>query len=374
MKNEGARLKNSSLFILLCSLALLVGLGCSALRLPHRISTGWGTPADSPIAGLPDPGQPGPYAVGVTRWTFTRPSTTTGQPRVLNALIWYPASAAATASPPADPRLGAPLDAEPDRRGQPYPVVVFSHGSGGSPLGYTYFATHLASHGFVMVAPPHPGNTSADCPSPCLASVPAARPSILDSALNRPDDVVFALEQAASLSASGDPILAGLLDGDRSGVAGHSFGAWTTLQVVARDHRFRAGLAMATALGPATAQAVSNIQAPVMLMAGALDDLVPLPSIEALYATFGANGPEHWLVALPRGGHLAFSNQCPPNRAGCGPNDLPQERAHALINRWTAAFLLRHVAGDERYAALLDPAPAEGDPEVQVSAAALTRP
>src|SRR6266540_4628384 len=75
MKNEGARLKNSSLFILLCSLALLVGLGCSALRLPHRISTGWGTPADSPIAGLPDPGQPGPYAVGVTRWTFTRPST-----------------------------------------------------------------------------------------------------------------------------------------------------------------------------------------------------------------------------------------------------------------------------------------------------------
>ncbi len=195
MKNEGARLKNSSLFILLCSLALLVGLGCSALRLPHRISTGWGTPADSPIAGLPDPGQPGPYAVGVTRWTFTRPSTTTGQPRVLNALIWYPASAAATASPPADPRLGAPLDAEPDRRGQPYPVVVFSHGSGGSPLGYTYFATHLASHGFVMVAPPHPGNTSADCPSPCLASVPAARPSILDSAPNRPDDVVFALEQ-----------------------------------------------------------------------------------------------------------------------------------------------------------------------------------
>jgi len=45
-----------------------------------------------------------------------------------------------------------------------------------------------------------------------------------------------------------------------------------------------------------------------------------------------------------------------------------------LINRWTAAFLLRHVAGDERYAALLDPALAEADPEVQVSAAALTRP
>ena len=39
-----------------------------------------------------DPSGPGPYAVGTAQRTFTKPSETTGAPRVLDTLIWFPAA------------------------------------------------------------------------------------------------------------------------------------------------------------------------------------------------------------------------------------------------------------------------------------------
>jgi len=42
-------------------------------------------------AAAPDPSRHGPYAVGFTRRTYTKPSETTGQPRALDTYIWYPA-------------------------------------------------------------------------------------------------------------------------------------------------------------------------------------------------------------------------------------------------------------------------------------------
>ena len=71
-------------------------------------------------------------------------------------------------------------------------------------------------------------------------------------------------------------------------------------------------------------------------------------------------------MTMPRAGHVAFVNACSPQRAGCSANDLPQDQAHALINRWVTAFLLRHVAGDDRYASFLDPGLA-ADPDLQIT-------
>ena len=72
----------------------------------------------------PDPSGHGPYAVGFTRRTYTKPSETTGQPRALDTYIWYPA-VAGTGSPD-----GAILrNAQVARRRSP--LVLFSHGSCG---------------------------------------------------------------------------------------------------------------------------------------------------------------------------------------------------------------------------------------------------
>src|SRR5690606_947506 len=38
------------------------------------------------------------------------------------------------------------------------PVVVFSHGLGGSREGYRYIAEHLCSHGYIVILPSHAGS------------------------------------------------------------------------------------------------------------------------------------------------------------------------------------------------------------------------
>src|SRR5262249_46511497 len=42
--------------------------------------------------------------------------------------------------------------------GGPHPVIVFSHGLGGSRNNYGYFCNHLASHGYIVIAPTHAGS------------------------------------------------------------------------------------------------------------------------------------------------------------------------------------------------------------------------
>ena len=53
-------------------------------------------------------------------------------------------------------------DAPPAADTAPFPLIVFSHGSGGTRFQSIYLMEHLASHGFVVMAVDHPGNTIID--------------------------------------------------------------------------------------------------------------------------------------------------------------------------------------------------------------------
>src|SRR5262249_52764512 len=107
--------------------------------------------APAPARALPDPTKPGPFAVGVTNLTFTKPSVTTGAPRPLDTVVWYPAvPGSGTATP-----LGR-RDATVLRRRSP--LLLFSHGLCGFPEQSVFLTAALASWGFVVAAPPHPGN------------------------------------------------------------------------------------------------------------------------------------------------------------------------------------------------------------------------
>lgn len=323
-----------------------------------------GGTAPTPLA---DPGNRGPYLVGAARRSFTRLSSTTGQPQPLDVVVWYPATLGKPA-PAVDDLLAAPVDPEPDRSGAPYPLVFFSHGTGAVPWTATYLTTHLVSHGFVVIAPAHYGSSiAAGCPVPCSVTNPAARPLIVDSITNRPEELIFLLEQAGS----GDPRFDGLIDAASAGLVGHSFGGHTALHAAAKDQRFRAVVAFAPWADPPgpprLVEAIPRLTSPTMLMSGKMDDLVPHGQTKALLERFGTSAPERWLLSMPRAGHFAFINVCPGGRFGCGTTGLPQDRAHTLINRWATAFLRRHVAGDERYATFLDPALAANDPDLEIT-------
>jgi predicted dienelactone hydrolase len=169
---------------------------------------------------------PGPHSVG------TRELTLDGA-RPLSITAWYPALNPDGAPAGTTYRLGllglpgaALAEAAPDLSAGPYPLVVFSHGWGLSRLLYTDLLEHLASHGFVVLAVEHSGNSILDAllgTEAMVAETPA------QFAL-RPGDLLRVIEAAEYLGAPDGP-LAGMIDPERVAVMGHSFGGYTALSV-----------------------------------------------------------------------------------------------------------------------------------------------
>lgn len=274
----------------------------------------------------PDPAKPGPYPVGVRTYVLEDPSQVgpSGAPRRLEFEVWYPAAESARGQPGASydirelfteeqrslpgaaklPILetSAVRDA-PARGGEgPFPLVVFSHGHGAVRWQSTFYTVNLASHGYVVAAPDHVGDTLRD----------TAR-NALDATLvafeYRPRDVSFLLDLFESLPAN--HALSGLVDASRVGVTGHSFGALTSLRVAAQDPRVRAIVPQA----PASADIALvgfptgfRLGIPAMIQAAHGDRTLP----------WGENVPSTWdrlsapraLLDITRGGHFTFSDLC----------------------------------------------------------------
>lgn len=104
------------------------------------------------------------------------------------------------------------------------PLVVISHGNGGSDLSHHDLATYLASHGFVVATLEHPGDNFHDTHGVGHASVLVGRP----------------IQVKATISTLlADPHWKGLIDAHRIGVAGFSAGGYTSLLAVGAVPRFQ---------------------------------------------------------------------------------------------------------------------------------------
>ena len=340
---------------LLLSLALLPACGGGRDTADTK-----STPAPAVVS---DPSAPGPYPVGVTEITFERSSSTTGEPRFLKTTVWYPAADSAKDATP-DETLQGVQDAALTTENLPLPIILFSHGSGGTPNQSTFYTAHLASYGFVVVAPPHPGNTLTDCnPWPC-----ADPQALIDAFVNRPPDITFALESMLRLNDDPKSMFHNAIDGSRAGMSGHSFGGLVTLQLATgTPGPFLAALAMAPPLGPGLPLPRGSMDIPLLLMGGGKDTACPLPYIQTYYDSLNGSEPR-FLVDFPRGGHLAYTGVCLPNFGSCGADEIDQEKAHRLINFYATAFFKTYVAGETGYTAFLEPSANGGDPDVRVSA------
>jgi predicted dienelactone hydrolase len=283
---------------------------------------------------------------------FTTTSVVSGAPRVLDTVIWYPTAA----SGPIDPGTGAVADAPLDPSGGPHPLLVFSHGGCGLPNGGKYLMPLLASHGFVVAAPPHPGSTFFDYPT-CFTTA-----AVIESALERPADVSFVLD--ALLAATADPAspFFGAIDGARAGIAGHSFGGYTVAAAVAGDARFR----VAVLLAPAVSEALPPVGIPSLTMLGEVDSVGAVAGFDTdngeRRQAWEAASPPKLLVEILDAGHFAFSDVCFPGLSAvdCNfPVTLSQDEAHALVRRWVLPFLQRYLRGDAAYEPFLaEPPPA----------------
>lgn len=242
----------------------------------------------------------------------------------------------------------------------PFPVIVFSHGLGGSREGYAYLGNRWASHGYISVHLQHLGSDTAVWQDVAPAKrMQAMRESTLNiqNALNRPLDVTFAIDQLTKMN-SDDPLLKHRLDLDRIGVAGHSFGAFTTLAVagevfvspIGREHsdpdpRVKAAIPM-SAPAPLNKKsydaAFAKIKIPCFHMTGTLDDS-PIGESKAIDRRIPfdhSNGSDQFLVTFKDADHMVFSGRV------TGQNSERDSFFQKFILSSSTAFWDAYLKGD----------------------------
>ncbi len=370
------------------SLALLLALGaCST-------STDTTQPPDTTVAasvpsGAP-PEEPGPFGVGRTTVELTDPAR---DGRLLTTDIWYPVDPSSAAEAPASVYEFLPglefdailaVSGVPVSSSGPFPLVVFSHGSGGLRWQSAFFTEVLASHGFVVVSADHAGNTAVD-------SITGAAVADEQAAIDRPADASFLLD-AVLAGANGAPAdLIPAIDPDRVGIGGHSFGGYTGLAAASGRSGFTAdpridavlGFAAYTRLLPDAE--LESVDVPTMLVSGTLDTTTPIAA-DTERPWDLVPGRPLYRVDLTGAGHQSFTDVCAYQELGrtipdapelvvayvdelataaCTPDFLPIATAHQLIVRYGVAFMEAHVAGDEAATEWLTPAAAAANPEVQ---------
>lgn len=154
-----------------------------------------------------------------------------------------------------------------------------------------------------------------------------------------------------------DAPIAGMIDPNRLGVMGHSFGALTTLALLGEaDTPFRAGLAMAPGIRPNDVADVTDdllrIETPIMFMMGQADVLALYENLSAAYSTI-PDATTRYALVFPNGTHLTFSNGC---ATMCpAPGTLEQAIGHQLIETYATAFFQVHLKDQADFERYLEP-------------------
>jgi predicted dienelactone hydrolase len=309
------------------------------------------------------------YKVGVMHRQFAPPEPYDWRDAKTHALvtdIWYPADPAANEQMQwigsADAPFAKGAKAAPDAAFVPgtekFPLILLSHGIGGSSAMMAWFGAALASHGYIAAAVNHPGNNALED-----YTLPGA---------------IYWGQRAHDLSALLDLLLADAtfgprVDPKRIGAAGFSLGGLTVIELAGgiaefsryqdfcrspkadgmckdtleypgllakvtalaktdpaiqaglaenskshRDPRICAIFAMAPALGPAfDPGTLAKISIPTQIVAGAVDNVVPL---ETSAKFFTAQIPHAQLTIFQAVGHYTFLATC----AELGDRTKPQ--------------------------------------------------
>ncbi len=203
-------------------------------------------------------------------------------------------------------------------------LVAISHGGGGSHQLYSTVARQLASRGFAVVLPEHPGDNRRD----------NSLRGTLRNLEDRPRHLVLAMDAVRDDAEVGPRLRRGW-----AAVVGHSMGGYTALAVaggrafseqrelveVEPDPRVRALVLMA----PATAwflapEALRAIDLPILLLEGEHDPVTPAWHGD-LVAQGVADRSQVTRRVVPGAGHFSFLTPFPPAmvRPGFAPGNDP---------------------------------------------------
>ena len=285
-----------------------------------------------PLALSPDPAAPEPIDLDVVD---------DARERTIPVRIWLPEGSAAA------------------------PVILVSHGLGGSREGPAYLPRHWRARGYVVVAIQHPGSDEAvwrDLPfAERLPALTAA--ANLQNTLARYADVRVVLDRLEAWQAEAGHPCAGRLDLARVGMTGHSFGAVTSQGVAGQAIRggrrpftlpsIRAALLMSPSPPQAgdSATAFGAVEIPWMIMTGTEDGSpVGRTTPEARREVYRALPPGgKYELVLDGGEHQAFGDR--PLPGSTRPRD---PNHHRVILAVSTAFFDAFLGGDATARAWLE--------------------
>jgi predicted dienelactone hydrolase len=245
----------------------------------------------------------------------------------------------------------------PEGAPEPLPIVVWSHGAGGSRDGAEYLGRHLASHGYAAFHLQHAGSDAAVLREHGREGMlrEVARPAAAEA---RFGDVPFAVERIVAMNAEGP--LAGRLDSERMGISGHSYGAISTLVAAGQRSpeaaqryavaRFKGAFAMSpgSPRRGSAEEAFDDMLMPIFHLTGT-EDGSPLGDTEpsAREQPFRIiDDVDQYLLVLEGGVHMTFSGR------DAGYPELA--RHHELIRMAATAFWDSLLRGDAAARAWLD--------------------
>ncbi|WP_433967629.1 alpha/beta hydrolase family protein [Tunturiibacter gelidiferens] len=340
------------------------------------------------------------YEVGASSRVFTPAHVRNWRRAKTEALvttIWYPVNADGKVyeepqviGPPDGPLFlagGAAVDAPIASAPAKFPVVMLSHGTGGSAMQLAWLGTVLARHGYIAVGLNHPGNN-------------ALEPYTAEGFVlwwERATDISDALDALLL-----DPTFGPHVDEARIGAAGFSIGGYTVLELAGartdqerflkacetdptlhkcvvpemkgmgdpeqmlkkvrassaesmarggasyRDPRVRAVFAIAPAVGQAfDADGFRDVTIPVAMVVGAADQIAPVATNAG---RFLALIPNAHLAVLPGGvAHYTFLDACTDvGRAKLGvfcgdAAGVDREKVHGTVSEMAVKFFDRNL-------------------------------
>lgn len=265
--------------------------------------------ASGATASAGDLAQPGPFSAGTRTVTVARTTPGAGS---FSARLYYPA-------------LIAGADAPADPAGAPYPAISFGHGFLQQVAQYQSTLTHLATHGYIAIAP---------------ESHTGFAPNHAQFA----QDLRDSLTHLELINGQGGGPLFGLVEVNAFGLAGHSMGGGCSILASATEGpRLRAIAPLAPAETSVSAiGAMPMIDVPIALIVGTQDTIVPTGSHGQPMYTSGL-APRQ-LVSIAGGFHCGFTD------AGflfCDSGSISRAQQLAITRRLLTSWFNLHLKGDQ---------------------------
>jgi len=253
--------------------------------------------ADVANLGTADFATSGPYGAGVQTVTLvdtSRPTAPNGSypgapTRTLVTDIWYPAIPNGIAQ-----QTNGPIAAGS------FPLLVRAHGFSGFRNDSVYILQHLASNGYVVVAPDFPLSNLNAPGGPTLADVG-----------EQARDLSFLIDTVTADDSDVSSFLFGHVDTTKIGAIGHSLGGATVLLATyhstLRDPRILATVALAP-LGCVFLDGFfDSATVPLIIEGGTADMITPYQSNHL--QPYGFVQAPKYLLTLDGGTHLGFADR-----------------------------------------------------------------